>query len=559
MADTKHASYNLHDYVKNNNNSFDQQVFNDVDGVVLTQVSNMNFDGVGIDINSGKSLSISDLYEKVKNTSQYNNMGADDKELLKEMANSSRYKDMLVSNYVHDPVKNDVEGFISVGEGSHSEQFAAATISYEQNGKTINYMSFRATDGSDDGWNEDFSMISSERTQAQLDSVVYMNIVGRNLKGDFSGGGHSKGGNNFEYSYLFCDEEVRKKFISGYMYDSPGLQDKLINGNPNYDDLQRISKGHFICPQDSIVGQLLHENDNAVFVYSVESGFNEHDPYSWEINPETSEFIFTQQSEKSKYINKLLDNAVADMDDRERSALYALVSYIIYNDDENAEGLSSFIKYFVDNEGNIKFEKISELYSYIKKLPKEQREKLIASVGAIITALVVTSFDYGKTKIEVWFDDVKKRVKKAIDSAVEKIKNWAKLKIDEISNFFNGIYTSIISGLNKFKEWVFKNSIGYKYASVNTYIQVDTSKMQNYASQLSVLSARSKSLDSRMNSLYLHAGFDWNTVRSLSNISALLKAGIVLDFAGRLDKCASYLKETASDFEKVEKEIAGRC
>ena len=69
-----------------------------------------------------------------------------------------------------------------------------------------------------------------------------------------------------------------------------------------------------------------------------------------------------------------------------------------------------------------------------------------------------------------------------------------------------------------------------------------------------ILSTRAKNLDSSMNSLYCHLGIDWS---SISNLAALLKAEIILDFSSRLDKCAEYLNQTATDFENVENELVG--
>ncbi len=38
------AEYNIHDYVQNNKKAFEQQEFNNVAGVVMTQSANMNLD-----------------------------------------------------------------------------------------------------------------------------------------------------------------------------------------------------------------------------------------------------------------------------------------------------------------------------------------------------------------------------------------------------------------------------------------------------------------------------------------------------------------------------------
>lgn len=116
---------------------------------------------------------------------------------------------------------------------------------------------------------------------------------------------------------------------------------------------------------------------------------------------------------------------------------------------------------------------------------------------------------------------------------------------DSIEQFFNDIVKNIST-------WIFEHSKGYKYASANPNISINTTTMVNYASQLRSLSKRSKKLDSDMNSLYWHLGIEWDTI---ANLGKLLKSGIVLDFAFRLDKCANYLTDTANEFDSVEREL----
>lgn len=116
---------------------------------------------------------------------------------------------------------------------------------------------------------------------------------------------------------------------------------------------------------------------------------------------------------------------------------------------------------------------------------------------------------------------------------------------DSIEQFFNDIVKNIST-------WIFEHSKGYKYASANPNISINTMTMVNYASQLRSLSKRSKKLDGDMNSLYWHLGIEWDTI---ANLGKLLKSGIVLDFAFRLDKCANYLTDTANEFDSVEREL----
>ena len=59
-----------------------------------------------------------------------------------------------------------------------------------------------------------------------------------------------------------------------------------------------------------------------------------------------------------------------------------------------------------------------------------------------------------------------------------------------------------------------------------------------------------------MNNMYWHLGIEWDTI---ANLGKLFKSGIILDFAGRLDKCANYLDKTAEEFNSVERDLQGLC
>lgn len=110
--------------------------------------------------------------------------------------------------------------------------------------------------------------------------------------------------------------------------------------------------------------------------------------------------------------------------------------------------------------------------------------------------------------------------------------------------------------MKKLKEWLFKNSAGYKYAVQNTYIEINTNNMRTYARRLQQVSSRAKSLDHRMNSLYVSVGVDvFSFSKTMSNIGRILTANLVLEHSYKLDKCVSYLNETASDFDRTENQI----
>lgn len=102
--------YNIQKYVENNNASMDVIPFNDIDGLVLSQVSRIDFSNCGIDINSGNSKTIQELGELIS-TSDIEWQHPNDKKLFETLVKNSRYNNIEISNFVRNPVKNGVEGF----------------------------------------------------------------------------------------------------------------------------------------------------------------------------------------------------------------------------------------------------------------------------------------------------------------------------------------------------------------------------------------------------------------------------------------------------------------
>lgn len=162
-------------------------------------------------------------------------------------------------------------------------------------------------------------------------------------------------------------------------------------------------------------------------------------------------------------------------------------------------------------------------------------------------------YNVGVRVIDFVKDDLIPLANSFVDTVVDGVRKLGK----ELSKFADSVkqfFSDVIKGAS---DWWNKNfNAGYKYATSNPYISINTTTMSSYASQLRSLSSRSKALDRKMNSLYWHLGIDWNTI---SNLGRLLKAEVVLDFAYRLDKCANYLSDTARDFDAVERDIQSMC
>ncbi|MCI8589161.1 MAG: DUF2974 domain-containing protein [Clostridiales bacterium] len=467
MSDRKKAEKNLLDYVKTNVRSFDEIPFNNADGLVFTQVANMRLENSGIDIGAGEAKPFVTLYQDMQDglghaaaKRSFYAMTKDNRELLQALAESPRFRGVMVGNFVENPASQGVAGFTALNEETAIEQFAAVTMTYVQKDQPVHFMAFRATDGSADGWTEDLLLLASDGTQSQEDSKNYMNLVGEKLDGPLCGGGHSKGGNNFEYGYLFCNDPIRRRIETGYLYDSPGLYKGVIDQSL-YDSLfQQVIHGHFLCPQDAIIGLLLHENQNAAFIHSVETGLGEHDPYSWEVDPQTGDFRPGEQSMLSKYMNEALDRSVNKMTATEREALYGFAYYIMqsYGDTEADGGIGKIVRLFTHGwhteDGRLRLAKLGEIWQVFaddwNSMSNEKQAFFLDSLGCILTSFAAVSFEYAWDAAGAWVEEKKAKLRAALDAAVQQVGRWVSQKQEACKQVLLSAYDAFEEQLGRF-------------------------------------------------------------------------------------------------------------
>ena len=127
-----------------------------------------------------------------------------------------------------------------------------------------------------------------------------------------------------------------------------------------------------------------------------------------------------------------------------------------------------------------------------------------------------------------------------IDSIVDLSRN--------IKKWFSELKESINVLINKIKTKVVSLTSGYKYATANPQIVVDTYKLNNYAQRLQKINGRITKLDRRLDNLYWRVG--------LLDLWKLMQADALTGYSWRLSRCASYLYETASTFEIAESAIS---
>ncbi len=245
---------------------------NEVDVLVFCQITYLNFDGILENGNFKAGLSLSELAERFKNSPDFKkrsdvgvliNKGTID--VLFAAARTERYKDVKVT------------ALVNITDLEKEEQFAALTYVFAPK---KNCVVFRGTDDTIVGFKEDFNLAIMDEVPAQKDSVLYVENVAKNLKGDIFLVGHSKGGNLSVFAAAMCKNEIKRRIKNVYNMDGPGFPEKKIQSNEFYEVIPKLISYY---PHFSIVGMLFSHAGKYSVVDSDQTGILQHDPLSWHV------------------------------------------------------------------------------------------------------------------------------------------------------------------------------------------------------------------------------------------------------------------------------------
>lgn len=290
----------------------EQDGFNEIDALVLARLSYAPFDRIALhtaDVPTaiweaaGSLLKAAGIEQAV--------LWKHDIDLLRTLAKSERYRNMLLHSYVNQ-IEEDTQ-----------KQFSAITV---QIGEKLNFVSFRGTDNTLVGWKEDFNMCFTCPVPAQKSAVEYLEAMASSLNGNLIVGGHSKGGNLAVYAAAFCKPEIQKRIITVYNFDGPGFEKEVLSAAQYGQICGRIKT---FIPQSSIVGLLLEHEEQYIIVKSIQKiGFLQHDLYSWTV--ERNHLCYLNHvTNSSKFLDHTLKGWVADMTPAQREelidALYSII------------------------------------------------------------------------------------------------------------------------------------------------------------------------------------------------------------------------------------------
>lgn len=266
---------NINDYLRwRSDITLEERHFNDVDNVILSTLSYLDFTGIvaGERVGTGIRLSLAcqRLLDRAGGdiTPYVRSLAKVDSTFVQLMADSRRFGDATLRAYVDE-----------VDEG-RSLQFSAMQIDLTS-GET--YVAFRGTDSTLVGWREDF-MLSFQVTEAQREAAAYLERAllrakeqGRHVRV----GGHSKGGNLAEYAAMCCPADLSDLILRVYSNDGPGMAPEVMphDGREVLGDRLRS-----IVPTYSVVGMLFSREDDArLIVPSTGTGIGQHDPTTWQV------------------------------------------------------------------------------------------------------------------------------------------------------------------------------------------------------------------------------------------------------------------------------------
>lgn len=345
--------------------TLDRSPFNEVDNLILAELSFVDFKGVVPPPGEGRPVPLhvaaEGFFARFPQGEEID-MGvlvpAAIPDMLRKMAASARFRDMGLSCFVD---QLDVE---------KGEQFAALTIHV---GDGPLYLSFRGTDDTLAGWREDFELACLPEVPAQKKALAYTCAVARQYpRRKIRLGGHSKGGNLAVYAGVFCPETVQRRIAAIWSNDGPGFHEDLLS----LPEHQRMEDRIFsIVPKSSVVGMLLEHEEPYTVVDSDQHGLMQHDGFSWQVLGPG--FVTLHQVSREAHLSDMrLRGWVQSLSVEQRAsfvdALFAVLS---------ASGAVTLTDLKTDS-----LKAVSAMVKAMKELKKETRDGLLDFVWLLFTS-----------------------------------------------------------------------------------------------------------------------------------------------------------------------------
>lgn len=368
---------NIYSYVdKYGKYNFEEVPFNEVDNAVFSLLSYINLKGI-VSKNKITLNKVGNKYFEIypKKTKKVLSVKRAIK-LLRYIKDTKRYKDLIVYNYVYRKGKE--------------EQFCALTI--EINPKLV-YVSFEGTDDLVSGWREDFILTYKFPVRSQIRAINYIN---RNFifnRKKIILGGHSKGGNLALVAGMYASSFIKNRIIKIYNNDGPGLLKEQFESKEYFSIKDRLVH---IIPYCSVVGILLHHDNNFISVRTLIKGLIAHDMCTWVVKD-------------NSFMRKELDNFNESLS---KEIIYWLDKYNLEEREKFVKAMfdifeRAHINSLLDVTENKKL--IIKFINESKEVDEESKEILKDFIGMIIKCFATVKKEEIKNFIETKFNKDKNK------------------------------------------------------------------------------------------------------------------------------------------------------
>lgn len=336
------------------NTTFLERPFNDVDALILAQLSYINFELVApkIDELNRKPFLLKNINAReIKKLADGELTTSQNEILLIRLKTSLRFRQIGVC-------------YIKIDSSLETDkQFYGLTLVLPTG---EHYISYRGTDLTLVGWKEDCNLAFLDTIPAQICAIKYLDEVTKLFDGPFYLGGHSKGGNLSFYAALHQSDEEIARCITAYSFDGPGFYEKDYYENETYKKIEdKLVK---IVPKDSLIGIMLNHTKHARVVDANSLSVMQHNPYNWKIDPKTGDFKYLKKRANQSYINeRALSTWLNSMTKEEISMTINCLFELLGGTNKNLYHLLKHAPQTINN-----FNKVSQNYS------KEQKQKLVS-------------------------------------------------------------------------------------------------------------------------------------------------------------------------------------
>lgn len=350
---------NIFDYLEwRGDITFDEDPFNEVDNLVLSELAYTCFEGIVP--YDGEAVPLSEVRKAYFRKHPRSRIHDDDDHITKSpllmdsMVTGKRFADITMT------------GYVDIVDADEAVQMAAVTYFL---GDGTAFVAFRGTDGTIAGWKEDFRMSYLQETEGQRRAVWYLNETGKRVKRPLRLGGHSKGGNFAVYASAFCDKRIRKRITAVYTNDGPGFRPEVMETEEYKSVLSKVTS---IVPDTSVIGMLLTSDVAHRFVKSEASLIAQHDPMTWEVT--RNSFVESKPSELGLFIKKSQKGWLRKLDDSERELFVDTLFSLI-----EATGMHS-----LEQISEKKLKAFTDIRNSMKEMPKDKQKEMNRIIAELI-------------------------------------------------------------------------------------------------------------------------------------------------------------------------------